>query len=132
MVTKPANGESLLEARRRLDADARGLTRDRLPGSVDEARTLIAYNERILASTVSGQRRVRAERMIANLRPHLERLERDEAERLARIQRAAPPASSFEGSLQRWRDARDTGDVELEVVWNGGEGLTSMGERRAQ
>lgn len=105
-----------------------GLNRDRVPGSVDEAKALIAYNERILATSTSAQRRDRAERMLANVRPVLERLERDEAERLARIERAAPPASSFEGRLQRWRD----GDDELEVAWSGGEGLSSYQSGYAQ
>jgi hypothetical protein len=46
----------------------------------------------------------------------------EEAARLRRIEAAAPPASSFDGRVQRWRDERD----EYEVKWNGGEGLTSF------
>lgn len=108
------------------------LTNARIPGSVEEARTLVAYNERILTTSQSAQRRERAEAMLRNLQPHLERLEREEAGRVQRIAAAAPPASTFDGQLQRWRDARDDGDVEFETVWSGGEGLTSMGERRAR
>jgi len=33
---------------------------DRIPGSVDEARTMIAYNERILETSQSPQRRDRS------------------------------------------------------------------------
>lgn len=51
------------------------LSRNRIPGSLDEARTMLAYNQRILATSKSPQRRLRAERMIANLRPELRRLE---------------------------------------------------------
>lgn len=81
---------------------------------------MVAYNERILATSVSPQRRYRAERMLVNVRPHLERLERDEAGRIARIERATPPASTVEGQLQRLRDrARD---VDFEVVWDGTRG----------
>jgi hypothetical protein len=74
---------------------------DRIPGSIDEAQQVIAYNERILATSGSPQRRHRAERMRANVRPELARLEVEEAERLRRIEAAAPPTSSFEGTLQR-------------------------------
>jgi hypothetical protein len=48
--------------------------------------------------------------------------------RMRRIESAAPPASSFEGQLQRWRDSRE--EIEFETVWNGGPGLTTMTERR--
>lgn len=82
---------------------------DRLPGSVDAARTMIAYNERILETSQSPQRRDRAARMLANVRPVLARLERVEAERLKRI---APPVTSA--------------DDEFEVVWSGKESLSSM------
>lgn len=94
------------------------LHRDRVPGSIEQARSMVAYNERILATSVSGQRRHRSERMLANVRPYLDRLERDEAERLRRIAAAAPPASSFEGRVQAWRDERQA-DPELEVAWDG-------------
>lgn len=106
---------------------------ERRPGSIDEARQMIAYNERILATSQSAQRRDRAERMLNNVRPLLAQLERDEAERVRRIEAAAPPASSFEGQLQRRvRDVHRDEDLEFETVWNGGEGLTTMGERRAR
>jgi hypothetical protein len=98
------------------------MQRDRLPGSIEEARTLVSYNERILATSDSPQRRARAQRMLANVRSELARLEQDEAERLGRIAAAAPPASSFEGRVQQWRDEQE----ELETVWHGGEGLTSF------
>lgn len=141
---------------------ANSLRTDRVPGSLDEARTLVAYNERIRATSKSAQRVERAERMLANLRPHVERLERAEAGRevalsitttvvrsgetlldarsrldedaslLQRIAQSAPPVRSFDGRLQAWRDAKGDDDREYEVVWNGGEGLTSMGERRAR
>jgi hypothetical protein len=42
-------------------------------------------------------------------------LEREEGARLQRIAAAAPPASSFDGRLQRWRDERE----QLETVWDG-------------
>lgn len=78
----------------------------------------MAYNQRILESTSSVQRQHRAERMLANLQPHLERLRAEEAERLRRIASAAPPASSFEGQLQRRvRDCEEDGD--FETVWDG-------------
>jgi len=41
----------------------------------------------------------------------------EERRRLARITSSTPPASSFEGRVQRWRDAKD--DDDYEVVWNG-------------
>jgi hypothetical protein len=104
----------------------------RVPGSVDEARQMVAYNERIVATSQSPQRVARAQAMLANLRPHVERLEREEAARVQRIEQAAPPASTFDGRLQAWRDAKGDDDREYETVWNGGEGLTSMGARRAQ
>jgi len=78
---------------------------------------MVAYNERILATSTSRQRRHRAERMLVNLAPVVAQLEREEAERLAKIAASTPPASSFEGRVQRWRDAKD--DDEFEVVWSG-------------
>lgn len=81
---------------------------------------MLAYNERILATSQSAQRRHRAERMIANVRPVLEQLEQDEASRLARISAAAPPASTFEGQVQR--RVRDRDDEEFETVWDGTRG----------
>jgi Zn ribbon nucleic-acid-binding protein len=46
----------------------------------------------------------------------------EETERLRRIAAAAPPASSFEGTIQRWRE---TNEPDYETVWSGGAGLTS-------
>lgn len=99
-----------------------------MPGYIDEARTMIAYNERILQTSASSQRRHRAERMLANLQPVLARLERDESTRLDRIASSTPPASTFDGTLQRWRD-RKHDEPDYETVWNGGEGLTTMTDR---
>lgn len=101
---------------------------DRVPGSLDEARALVAYNERIIATSGSAQRRERAERMLANVSPHLARLEADEAARLHKIATSTPPARSFDGQLQRWRDAK-ADDDDMDVVWSGGEGLTSYRRR---
>lgn len=99
------------------------LRRDRVPASVEEAQRLIAYNERILASSDSPQRRVRAERMLENVRAELARLERDEAARLARIEVSAPSASSFDGRVQQWRDERRAEkEPEFETAWNGAMG----------
>lgn len=95
----------------------RGLAPARIPGSIDEARKLVAYNERVIASSGSRQRRMRAAAMLINLRPHVERLEAEERARLARIGAATPPASTFEGQLQR--RVRDREDDEFEVVWDG-------------
>lgn len=78
---------------------------------------MIAYNQRILETSTSRQRQHRAERMLINLAPFVAQLERDEAERVAKITSSTPPASTFEGRVQRWRDAKD--DDEFEVVWNG-------------
>jgi len=41
----------------------------------------------------------------------------EERRRLAKIANSTPPASSFEGRVQRWRDAKD--DDDYEVVWSG-------------
>ena len=101
-----------------------GLHHARRPGSVEEARTLVAYNERIIETSHSPQRRHRSNQMLANLHPLLEKLERDETDRLRRIETAPPPVESFEGRVQRWRDEKDE---EYETVWNGGAGLTSVG-----
>lgn len=67
---------------------------------------MVAYNERILATSQSAPRRERAERMLVNLQPEIARLEREEATRLTKIAAAAPPASSLDGQLQRLRDRR--------------------------
>lgn len=90
---------------------------DRIPASVDEARQMIAYNERILATSQSPQRLDRATRMLANVRQHLERLEREERERVARISASTPPASTIDGQIQR--RVRDRERDDYEVVWSG-------------
>jgi hypothetical protein len=48
------------------------------------------------------------------------RARHEERERLARIEQAAPPASTFEGQLQR--RVRDREEPELETVWDGTRG----------
>jgi hypothetical protein len=53
----------------------------------------------------------------------------EERARLRRIAAAAPPTHTIDGALQRWRDAR-ADDEDLETIWSGGEGLTTMGARR--
>lgn len=86
---------------------------------------MVAYNERILQASDSPQRRHRADRMLANLRPELERLEREETERVRRIETVTPPASTFDGTLQRWREAGREAlerEDELEVYWDGARG----------
>lgn len=99
------------------------LTHARIPGSVDEARAIVAYNERIVATSQSQQRRDRAAAMLANVRPHLERLERDEQARLARVESSAPPALSLDGQIQR--RVRDRED-DYEVVWSGAQKHVSL------
>jgi hypothetical protein len=93
------------------------MTHARIPGSVDEARTMVAYNERILATSQSQQRRDRATAMLANVRPHLERLEREEQARVSRVEASTPPASTLDGQIQR--RVRDREDDQYEVVWSG-------------
>lgn len=85
---------------------------------------MVAYNQRILETSHSPQRRHRAERMLINLQPWVESLEREGLERLAKIEAAAPPASSFEGRVQQWRDTKD--DDEFEVVWSGKDSLSTL------
>jgi len=103
---------------------ARGPAWKSLPGSADEARAMVAYHERIVASSASRNRQQRSERSLEWLRPLLESLERadaakrEEADRLQRIEAASPPVQSFDGRLQQWRDTRDD-EPELEVSWNG-------------
>ena len=100
------------------------LRTDRIPASVDEARSLVAYNERIIATSQSPQRRERAAAMLANVRPHLERLEREENHRVSKLLAATPPASTIEGQLQR--RVRDRRDDEFEVVWSGDQKRVSL------
>jgi len=52
-----------------------GLRADRRPGSLDEARTMVAYNQRILETSQSSERRDRAARMLVNLQPWIAELE---------------------------------------------------------
>lgn len=47
-----------------------------------------------------------------------------------KIAASTPPASSFEGRVQRWRDAKD--DDEFEVVWSGKDSLSNMGHDVAE
>jgi len=91
---------------------------------------MVAYNQRILETSTSRQRQHRAERMLVNLAPFVAQLEREEAERLVKIAASTPPASSFEGRVQRWRDTKD--DDEFEVVWSGKDSLSSMGHDAAE
>ena len=52
-------------------------------------------------------------------------VEREQAARLARIEASTPPAGTLEGQLQR--RVRDRKPVEeFEIVFSGGEGLTSF------
>jgi hypothetical protein len=92
---------------------------------VDEAHAMVAYNQRILETSQSAQRRHRAEQMLKNLAPVVAQLEREEAARVATIISSTPPASTIDGQLQRWRDAK--ADDEFEVVWSGKDSLSSMG-----
>jgi hypothetical protein len=62
-------------------ARRRVLNRERLPGTLDEARRLIAYNEDVIRTSRSVQRRDRAAQMLSNLRPELARLEAADARR---------------------------------------------------
>jgi hypothetical protein len=80
----------------------RGLNVDRRPASLEEARSLVAYNERILHTSESAQRRDRAERMLANVRPYVAEFE-------AKAPAAAPTPPA------RTDDAFD-------VVWDGNAG----------
>jgi hypothetical protein len=80
---------------------------------------MVAYNERILETSLSPQRIHRARQMLANVRPHLERLEH--AEQLTQAKPAIAPAC--------WRDASGT---EYETIWNGGGGLSSYRQREGQ
>lgn len=68
---------------------------------------MVADNQRILETSHSACRRHRADRMLANLQPHLARLERIEA--------AAAPAPTPTGEATRPR--RDYAGYE--VVWDG-------------
>lgn len=87
-------------------ARTRGLSIDRLPRTLDEARTLIAYNQRILQTSQSPQRRHRAYRMLVHLQPILDQLE---AEARARAVTAA---------------TRDDGDYE--IVFSGRDSLSKF------
>lgn len=71
----------------------------------------IAYFEAILATSKSEDRRIRAARQLVILR--------EEAAQLERVQVVSPPSPPV---------CRD--DPDYDIIWSGGEGLTSMGERR--
>lgn len=86
---------------------------------------MIDYHERIVATSTSIDRQLRSTRALERLQQE----QTEEADRLARIETASPPASTIEGQLQRWRDAK-ADDVEFEPFWNGaigrgGKSLTS-------
>lgn len=84
---------------------SRGMTLDRIPRSLDEARALVAYNQRILQTSQSPQRRHRASRMLENLEPVMAQLEAD-----AQARAVASAAAT-----------REHGD--FEVVFSGRESL---------
>ena len=78
---------------------------------------MIAYNERILCTSLSEQRRDRARRMLANLQPFLTRFQVDAAPT-----REARPATTIHGD-----------GVELESVWNGRDSLDVLkGDRETR
>ena len=62
------------------------LNHARIPATLDEARQMAEYNERIIETSDSLQRISRARRMLANVVPHLERLERQSAAEAARAE----------------------------------------------
>jgi len=93
-----------------------GLRGRSLPGSLDEARAMVTYNEWILAHSQSGQRRERAERMLANLVPVIARFERERnVERGVRRRRqtTAPIADPHAPLVRR------INGVDYDVVWDG-------------
>ncbi len=55
-----------------------GMMHARRPGSLLEALEMVAYNERIIATSLSKQRRDRASAMLANLRPIVGQLEQQD------------------------------------------------------
>jgi len=87
---------------------------------------MVAYNERILETSTSRQRRHRAERMLINLAPFVAQLERDAASRVASEMpgRATAAGGLPEAAGERNRDAAvrpvpRSADEEFEVVWSG-------------
>jgi hypothetical protein len=100
--------------RRRLNHDVAIRETIARPGA---RRLLVDYHERIVATSASPDRRARS----ALALDRLGREQSEEADRLRRIEAATPPATTFEGQLQRRvRDRED--DDELETVWNGTRG----------
>ena len=87
--------------------DCSRLRVDRYPRSLEETLTLVAYNERILRTSLSEQRRHRASQMLTNLQPFLTRFQADAAPN-----RDVRPATSVHGD-----------GVEFESVWNGRDSL---------
>lgn len=71
---------------------------------------MVAYNERILATSQSPQRRDRAARMLANLRPEL-----------ARLEAAARPPDPQSAPTTARHD-----DDEFEVVFSGSDSLSKF------
>jgi len=92
---------------------------------------MVAYNERILKTSQSRQRRHRAERMLANLAPIVAQLEREEAARVARempgraIAAGGLPGAAGEGTGRRFSPVPPSDD-DLEVVWSGKDSLSSL------
>ena len=76
------------------------LNHARIPATLDEARQMAEYNERIIETSDSLHDIARARRMLANVVPHLERLERQAAAAAARV------------------EAREDQD-DYQVVWSG-------------
>lgn len=62
-----------------------GLRLSHIPATLEEARRLVAYNQDVIDRSASYDRIVRARRMLENLRPHIERLERMHAARSAAV-----------------------------------------------
>jgi hypothetical protein len=81
---------------------ARGLRR--IPTSLSAARALVAYQERTLRTSTSVHLHQRAKRRLENLKPVIERLEREEA------QRRVPP---YRHVYQRRQDPN------FDIVWDG-------------
>jgi hypothetical protein len=93
-----------------------GLKTARVPGTLAEAQAMVAYNERILATSGSPQRLHRAHQMLANLRPHVARLEARAAS--PRLDAAAGAAATAGGVTSV--------ALPYEVVWSGTDKRVSL------
>ena len=84
---------------------------------------LVEFHERILATSSSPSRLERSRRALDRMR----REQGEEDERLRRINASLPPASTFEGQLQRRvrEPHRDDGE-ELVTIWDGTRGGASL------